>query len=415
MTSRRSNRNTNRSEPRRGQLSRKAKPVAARPLPLSGVLVADFSRILAGPFCTMMLGDAGARVIKIEEPRGDETRRWGPPFVDGESAYFLSINRNKESVAIDLKSEEGGEVARRLIARADVVVDNFRREQRSRFGLDRESVHRLNPRAICCSILGFEPGSAEEALPGFDLLAQASAGLMAITGEPGGSPMKIGVALSDVLTAHYAYGAIATALFARERDGLGEGIEVSLFGATVASLVNVGQSHLITGKDAARYGNEHPSLVPYRIFDGSDRPFALGIGTDRQFELLCRSVLGQPELAADRRFSTNVSRVRNRRLLHPILEEKFREGRARKWVAACRRNDIPAVEVQSIRELFKSEAGKQLLETLQHPSIGQYRTVGSPLHLSSRGIARPRPAPRLGEQTKAVIEELGLGAVPGSR
>ena len=380
-----------------------------RSLPLKGIFVADFSRILAGPLCTMMLGDAGARVIKIEEPlRGDETRHWGPPFVEGESAYFLSINRNKESVALDLKSEEGREAARRLIGRADVVVDNFRREQRIRLGLDRDSVHRLNPRAVCCSILGFEPGSPEEGLPGFDLLAQASGGLMAITGEAGGSPMKVGVALSDVLTAHHAYGAIATALFARERDGRGEGIEVSLFGATVASLVNVAQSHLMTGRDAARHGNEHPSLVPYRVFRGSDRPFALGVGTDRQFELLCRKVLGRPELADDRRFTTNAKRVRSRRALHAILEETFRHSRARKWVAACRRSDIPAVEVQSIKELFRSQAGKQLLVALQHPSVGEYRTVGSPLHLANRAVADPRAAPRLGEQTEAVMKELGL-------
>jgi crotonobetainyl-CoA:carnitine CoA-transferase CaiB-like acyl-CoA transferase len=377
--------------------------------PLQGLLVADFSRILAGPLCTMLLADAGARVIKIEEPgKGDETRLWGPPFIEGESAYFLSINRNKESVVLDLKSPEGSEAARRLVERADVVVDNFRYRQRERLSLSAQQVHRLNPRAVCCSILGFERGSPEEALPGFDLLAQAAGGLMAISGEPEGEPMKVGVALSDVLTAHYAYGAITTALFARERDGLGESIEVSLFGATVASLVNVAQSHLVTGKEARRHGNEHASLVPYRIFHGSDKAFAIGVGTDRQFETLCRAILRRPELAGERRFATNVARVRNRSALHPILEEIFIAKRARTWVQACQKEDIPAIAVQSIAELFRSEAGRQMLTVLRHPSIGEYTTVRSPVRIEERQMAAARAAPRLGEHTSRVLQELGL-------
>ena len=238
--------------------------------PLRGILVADFSRVLAGPLCSQLLGDAGARVVKVEEPlRGDETRRWGPPFAGESSAYFLSINRNKESIALDLK--RGGDVARRLIERADVVIDNFLPAQRRAVGMD--DVRSINPRAIHCAITGYDSDTSDANAPGYDLLAQAGAGLMSITGEPDGQPMKTGVALSDVLTAHHAFGAILTALFARERTGKGASIEISLFAATLASLDNVSQNALVTGREAKRYGNAHPSIVPYQLFEASDRAF----------------------------------------------------------------------------------------------------------------------------------------------
>src|SRR5436309_3231524 len=288
-----------------------------RALPLDGILVADFSRLLAGPLCTQLLGDAGARVIKIEEPgRGDETRRWGPPFVRGVSAYFLSINRNKESIALDLKTPEGMRIARQLVARADVVVDNFLPAQRAK-------LLPLNPRAVHCSISGFDSDSAEASTPGYDLLAQAGSGWMSITGEIDGEPMKAGVAVVDVLTAHYAYGAICAALVARERTGLGSAIEVSLFGVAAASLINVAQSALLTKKEAARYGNAHASIVPYQLFHASDRSFAIGAGTDRHFAQLCARVLARPELADDPRFATNAARVKNRGALAALLEKAF--------------------------------------------------------------------------------------------
>src|SRR5438067_3465130 len=309
---------------------------APRALPLAGVVVADFSRVLAGPLCTQLLGDWGARVIKVEEPgRGDETRRWGPPFVGDVSAYFLSINRNKESIAIDLKSEDGAAVARKLIERADVVVDNYLPAQK-------ESLHfaprEINPRVVHCTIAGFDSDTGDANTPGYDLLAQAGSGLMSITGPAVGDPMKIGVALADVLTAHYAFGAICAAL----RAGEGASIEVSLFSATVASLVNVAQNVLITGDEAARYGNAHPSIVPYQLFHGSDRAFAIGVGTDRHFAQLCERVLRMPELARDQRFAANTDRVKHREVLVAILEEAFRARTAAQWVARCRRASIPA-------------------------------------------------------------------------
>lgn len=367
--------------------------------PLQGIVVADFSRVLAGPLCTQLLGDAGARVIKIEEPgRGDETRRWGPPFVGNVSAYFLSINRNKESIAVDLKTPDGKRVARQLVERADVVVDNFLPSQRAR-------LLPVNPRAVHCSIGGFDSDSAYADVPGYDLLAQAGSGLMAITGEVDGEPMKAGVAVVDVLTAHYAYGAICAALVARERTGLGSAIEVSLFGAACASLINVAQSALLTKKEAARYGNAHASIVPYQLFHGSDRAFAVGAGTDRHFAELC-NVVGRPELASDRRFAANEGRVKNRAALIAILEKAFAAKRASHWVNRCRKAAIPASLVRGVREALRSAEGRAMIEVVEHPEIGAYEAVRNPVRIDGERRPVSSPPPRLGEHTEAILREL---------
>jgi crotonobetainyl-CoA:carnitine CoA-transferase CaiB-like acyl-CoA transferase len=369
--------------------------------PLHGIVVADFSRVLAGPLCTQLLADAGARVIKVEEPgRGDETRRWGPPFVRGVSAYFFSINRNKESITADLKSMGGAGIARQLIERADVVIDNFLPSQR-------KTLVGINPRAVHCTIAGFDSDTADANTPGYDLLAQAGSGLMSITGDAAGEPAKAGVAVADILTAHYACGAVCAALVARERTGKGSSIEVSLFGATVASLINVAQSVLLTKKEAGRYGNAHASIVPYQLFHGSDRPFAIGAGTDRHFAQLCAHVLRQPELAQDPRFATNAARVENRAVLVALLEKEFATRRASHWVARCRKAAVPASLVRGVREALRTPAGRALVETIEHPEIGRYQAVRNPLRLN--GARRPpsSPPPSLGEHTERILRELG--------
>jgi len=361
-------------------------------LPLDGILVADFSRVLAGPLCTQLLADEGARVIKVEEPqRGDETRRWGPPFLGDFSTYFLSVNRNKESLAIDLRTEEGAELARLLIARADVVVENFLPAQRAVL------LPEIGEDKIHCSITGYDADTSEANTPGYDLLAQAGAGLMSITGEVGGDPMKTGVALTDIITAHYAHGAICAALFARERTGRGARLEVSLFGATLASLVHVAQGALATGDEARRYGNAHPSIVPYGLFHGHDRPFALGSATDRHFRLLCERVIERPELADDERFASNPKRVVNRELLVPMLDGIFRTRPAEEWVARCRAVAIPSSLVQGVLEALRSEPARPLVTS---------EGILNPVRVNGERLPVRSAPPALGEHSVALIREI---------
>jgi crotonobetainyl-CoA:carnitine CoA-transferase CaiB-like acyl-CoA transferase len=374
------------------------------PLPFSGILVADFSRVLAGPLCTQLLADEGARVIKVEEPvHGDETRRWGPPFLGEFSTYFLSVNRGKESLAVDLRSEEGKRVARALIERADVVVDNFLPSQRAALGLTE-----MPERVIHCSIGGFDGDTAEANTPGYDLLAQAASGLMSITGDPAGEPVKVGVALADVLTGHYAHGAICAALYARERTGRGARLEVSLFSAALASLVNIAQGSLATGREARRYGDAHPSIVPYQLFHASDRAFAVGGGTDRHFRLLCERVIERPELATDVRYATNGMRVANREELVALLEGIFRTQPAEYWVTRCRAASIPASVVQGVLEALRSEPAQPLVGTMEHAVVGAYDTVRHPVRFDGERLPLGSAPPRLGEHTEKIVRELGL-------
>jgi succinate--hydroxymethylglutarate CoA-transferase len=300
-------------------------------------------------------------------------------------------------VTLDLKSDEGREIARQLIARADVVVENFLRAPID-FG--------TNERAVVCSIRGFDSDTPEAMTPGYDLLAQAGSGLMAVTGEADGEPVKVGVALADVLTAHHAFGAINAALVARERTGRGTRIEVSLFSSTLASLVNVAQSALLTGEEARRYGNEHPSIVPYQLFHAQDRAFAIGAGTDKHFEQICNEVIERPELARDPRFATNQARVEHRGTLVPLLDDIFRNQPARYWLARLRKANVPCSLVQGVLEALRSPAGNPLVAKLEHAVIGAYEAVRYPVKFDGERMPAGAAPPELGQHTEQVLAEL---------
>jgi len=374
--------------------------------PLSGVLVLDLSRVLAGPFCTMMLGDLGARVVKVEHPSdGDVTRAWGPPYheASGLSAYYLSVNRNKESIALDLASPKGAESVRRLARHADVLVENFPPGGLEKFGLSLSKLRAENPRLITASITGFGRLGSDASAPGFDLLAQAGAGLMAITGTPDSGPTKAGVAVSDLFAGCYAAIGILAALTARERTGKGVHVETDLFSATLASLINVAQSALLTGKEAERHGNAHPQIVPYRTFTASDGDFVLGVGTDRQFERLAQLV-GRPEWSADRRFATNDGRVVNRAVLEAELAPIFLRETRETWVARCRGAGIPAGPVRGPLEALRSENARALESVAECRGVS---FVAPPVRIEGEPPPLRFP-PGLDEDGERIRKEFGL-------
>ncbi len=374
--------------------------------PLEGILVLDLSRVLAGPFCTMMLADLGARVVKVEHPEdGDVTRGWGPPYDPGSglSAYFLSVNRNKESIALDLGSAAGAESVRLLSRRADVMVENFPPGGFEKFGLSAEAMRRENPRLVTASITGYGARGADASAPGFDLLAQAGAGLMAITGTPESGPTKVGVAVSDLLAGCYAAVGILAALTARERTGRGTHVETDLFSATLGSLINVAQSALLTGEEAVRHGNAHPQIVPYRAFEASDGAFVLGVGTDRQFERLA-ALVGRPEWAADDRYRANEARVRNRAALEGELSAILRRETRESWVARCRAAGIPAGPVRGPLEALRSETARALQAVVEAAGVS---FVASPIRVegSPRRLEFP---PALDADGERLRREFGL-------
>jgi crotonobetainyl-CoA:carnitine CoA-transferase CaiB-like acyl-CoA transferase len=374
-------------------------------LPLEDVLVLDLSRVLAGPYCTMMLGDLGARVIKVEHPEdGDVTRGWGPPYhaPTGLSAYYLSVNRNKESIALDLASPAGAESVRRLGGKADVLVENFPPGGLERFGLSLEELRRENPRLVTASITGFGRIGPDASAPGFDLLAQAGAGLMAITGTSEGQPTKVGVAVSDLIAGCYAAIGILAALAGRATSGRGRHVEVDLFSSTLASLINVAQSALLTGEEAERHGNAHPQIVPYRTFDAADGSFVLGVGTDRQFERLA-TLVGRPEWASGGAYTSNDARVTGRAALERELTAIFvREPRAF-WVERCRAAGIPAGPVRGPLEALRSETARALGSVLEEQGV---RFVASPIRVegASQRLRFPPALDADGERLRAEFD-----------
>ncbi|MEA2581297.1 MAG: hypothetical protein QOE83_2189 [Actinomycetota bacterium] len=370
------------------------------PAPLAGVRVIDLSRVLAGPLATMVLGDLGADIVKIERPgHGDDTRQWGPPFAGEDAAYFLSLNRNKRSVVVDLKDPEGVAAVRRMVAGSDVLIENFRPGLMKDLGLDLEELRRGDPRLVTCSLTAFGEDVPEAAdRPGYDIIVQALSGLMSVTGERDGEPTKAGVALLDVITG--LYGAIGILAALRERDeiGVARHVSVSLFDASVAAMVNQAANYLVGGVVPAPMGSQHPNIVPYQVFHASDRGFVVAAGNDRLFARTC-AVVGHPEWFVDERFSTNEARVANRSMLVPFMEGVFATRPAGEWLAALADAGVPCSPIRAMDEVFASPEGVAMVQEIDDPARGPLRLVADPIRFDGQMLPIRRPPPTLGEHS----------------
>ena len=389
---------------------------------LGHLRVLDLSRVLAGPWAGQVLADLGAEVVKVERPgSGDDTRGWGPPFLrdpegreTSESAYFLGANRGKKSVTIDLSRPEGQELVRRLAARSDVLLENFKVGTLSRLGLGYQDLCGPNPRLVYCSISGFGQTGPYRDRPGYDFMIQGMGGLMSLTGEPdgapGGGPMKVGVAIADVLTGMYAATAVLAALAQRERTGRGQHLDLALLDVQVAMLANQATSYLVTGEPPGRLGNAHPSIVPYQVFRTARGHLVLAVGNDGQFARFCE-VAGRPELAGDERFATNAGRVRHRAALVPLVEAILLERPAAEWIEALERAGVPCGPINDLAQVFADpqvrHRGMRL--ELSHPLAGSVPLVASPIRLSGAPAPEPASPPLLGQHTDEVLRGLGLG------
>jgi len=386
---------------------------ALRPPPLAGRRVLDLSRVLAGPWCTMVLADLGAEVIKVENPKGgDDTRHWGPPYKGGEAAYYLCANRNKRSIAIDLAKPEGQELVRALAAQSDVLVENYKLGGLDRFGLDYASIAAINPGIVYCSISGYGRASPIAERPGYDYVIQAEGGLMSITGEVHGAPMKVGVAVADLFTGSAAAQAILAALIARDRDGVGQHIDMALYDCQLAMLANVGSAALNSEKEPARFGNGHPTIVPYQLFDTSDGQVVIAVGNDRQFAGLA-GLMERADLAADERFARNSARVANREALLAEIEPLIAARPTAFWLDGMRRAGIPCGELRTVGAALRAPetAARNMVAELAHPTAETVSVVASPLKLSGTPVAEPVAPPLLGQHTDEVLAELlGLDA-----
>jgi len=375
---------------------------------LTGIKVLDLSRVLAGPFCTMILGDLGAEVIKVEAPGGsDETRSWGPPFQNGISAYYLSANRNKKSLTVNLKTEDGIATIKQLIVDADVIINNFKVGTMERFGLDYHTVEKINPQIVYCSITGFGETGVYKDMPGYDFIIQAMSGLMSITGTNDSGPQKMGVAITDILTGLYANIGIQAALIERIHSGKGQKLDISLYDSAVSSLVNIGSNYFMSGKIPAPLGNHHANIVPYQTFLTQDGEIVIAVGNDNQFKKLCL-ILELPQLITDARFLTNPNRVEHRNELIPILQKAFNTKPTNYWLEKCHQNKIPCGPIQNIKEVSQDPQliGREMFIDCEHPTAGSIKMIGSPLKLSRTPVKYESHPPDAGEHNHEILKTI---------
>jgi succinate--hydroxymethylglutarate CoA-transferase len=379
---------------------------------LDGIRVIDLTRVLAGPFCAMLLGDMGADVIKVEQPgRGDDTRAWGPPFVGEEAAYFLGINRNKRGITLNLKEPSAREVLAELLADADVVVDNFKMGTMARFGFDDAWYEEHAPQIVRASILGYGTTGPRAGAPGYDFLLQAESGLMSITGEADGDPMKLGVAIVDIATGMFALSSILAALQARHRTGKGQAIEVSLYDTGVTLLANVAANYLASRQPAGRYGNGHPNIVPYNAYPTRDGMIALSVGNDGQFRVFAEAV-GKPEWADDERFARNRDRVENRGQCDGMIADLFRTDDTQAWIDKLLAAKVSCAPINTVEQALTAEQtlARELVTTAEHTTEGEISVPGVPMRFSDTPAAVRRAPPVLGEHTEEVLTALGKSA-----
>ncbi|HMD34135.1 MAG TPA: CoA transferase [Vicinamibacterales bacterium] len=370
--------------------------------PLQGITVLDLTRVLSGPYCTMLLGDMGARVIKIEQPgKGDDTRAWGPPFLEGESAYFLSINRNKESVTLDFKHPDGRAALERLIAGADVVVENFRPGTLRKIGLDFASLAPAHPRLVYCSISGFGQTGPRAHEPGYDAVIQGEGGLMSITGSADGPPFRLGVAIADIVSGMFAAYGVVTALYARERTGRGQQVDLAMLDAVAALLTYQAGNYFASGNVPMRLGNRHPSIVPYETFPASDGDFVLAVGNDDLWRKFCAVAAFRD----DGRFATNRQRVTAYDELRPLVAAVLLKQTRQHWIERLTAAGVPCGSVRNLQEVFDDAqlAARAMIARIPHPTIGSVRVLGIPVKLSDTpGDIRSAP-PLIGQHTDAVL------------
>jgi formyl-CoA transferase len=376
---------------------------------LDGVRVIDLTRVLAGPYCTMLLGDLGADIIKIEHPiRGDDTRHWGPPFVEGgQSAYFLCANRNKRSLTLDLKSDQGIEILRELIRKGDVIVDNFRTGTLERWGLSYEELNRLREGMIYCTITGYGYTGPYKDRPGYDFMAQAQGGFMSVNGPVDGEPFRAGVAIADLAAGIFASNAIMAALFARERTGDGQRIDISLLDSMVALMSYVASNYLVSGENPNRFGNAHPNIVPYQEFKSRDGYIALAAGNDKQWGLLCNAI-GHPEWVEDERFVNNPKRLENRELLIEYVNREIGRRDSEEWLSVFEEVGIPAASINDMAQTFSDPQvqARNLRVEIPHPTAGTVPLVASPMNIPTSPATVRHPPPLLGQHTDEILSTI---------